>query len=152
MRLSDLIEAFIKDGIRQAEGEYQIQRNELAERFNCVPSQINYVIATRFTPGHGYYVNSRRGGGGSITIRRVEMRDSSGYLMHVVSGMPDALTQQTADIFINNYLGYQEISKREAALLKASVSDKSLAPIPQPGRDYVRARILKHMMMAILTA
>ena len=68
MRISDLIEDFIKDMLK-TEDELEIQRNELAEHFNCVPSQINYVISTRFKPSQGYYVESRRGGGGHITIK-----------------------------------------------------------------------------------
>lgn len=69
MRISDLIEDFIKDMLK-TEDELEIQRNELAEHFNCVPSQINYVISTRFKPSQGYYVESRRGGGGHITIKK----------------------------------------------------------------------------------
>ena len=69
MRISDLIEDFIKDMLK-TENELEIQRNELAEHFNCVPSQINYVISTRFKPSQGYYVESRRGGGGHITIKK----------------------------------------------------------------------------------
>ena len=62
MRISDEIEAFIKE-LLEADENIEIQRNELAEHFNCVPSQINYVISTRFNPAQGYYVESRRGGG-----------------------------------------------------------------------------------------
>ncbi len=70
MRVSDLIEEFIKDLFD--ENEYiEIQRNDLAQQFNCVPSQINYVISTRFKPSQGYYVESKRGGGGCIKIKRL---------------------------------------------------------------------------------
>ena len=62
MRMSDLIEEFIKDLFEEDQDYIEIQRNELAEKFNCVPSQINYVISTRFRPSQGYYVESRRGG------------------------------------------------------------------------------------------
>ena len=72
MRISDLIEDFIKDMLK-TENELEIQRNELAEHFNCVPSQINYVISTRFKPSQGYYVESRRGGGGHITIKKIHI-------------------------------------------------------------------------------
>ena len=63
MRMSDVIEEFIKELFNEEDEYVEIQRNELAEYFNCVPSQINYVISTRFNPSQGYYVESRRGGG-----------------------------------------------------------------------------------------
>ena len=67
MRMSDVIEEFIKDLFEEDNNNYiEIQRNELAQHFNCVPSQINYVISTRFKPSQGYYVESKRGGGGNI--------------------------------------------------------------------------------------
>ena len=72
MRMSDIIEDFIKDLLKE-EDELEIQRNELAEHFNCVPSQINYVIATRFKPSQGYYVESKRGGGGHIKIKKINV-------------------------------------------------------------------------------
>lgn len=152
MRLSDVIEAFIKDTMDKTEGEVSIQRNELASYFNCVPSQINYVISTRFTNDRGYYVESRRGGGGSIRIRRVDMGDVIEYLMHIIASMNDSISRQSAEIFIDNFLGYNVISPRECALLKAAVSDKILLRISQPERDRVRAAILKNMLMAIVTA
>ena len=66
MRLSDSIERFIKTLLEQEETEIELKRNELAEYFGCAPSQINYVLATRFTPDHGYVIESQRGGGGYI--------------------------------------------------------------------------------------
>jgi len=152
MRLSDIIEAFIKDNMDKTDGEVMIQRNELANHFKCVPSQINYVISTRFTSDHGYYVESKRGGGGNITIRRVEMKHVSDYLMHIVTSMGDSLSQQTAEVFLNNFLGYLAVTKREYAILKAAISDKNLFAIAQPDRDRIRALILKNIMMAIITA
>ena len=87
MRISDLIEDFIKDMLK-TEDELEIQRNELAEQFNCVPSQINYVISTRFKPSQGYYVESRRGGGGHITIKKINITQSN-YLMHIITSIGD---------------------------------------------------------------
>jgi transcriptional regulator CtsR len=152
MRLSDVIEAFIKDTMDKTEGEVSIQRNELATFFNCVPSQINYVIATRFTNDRGYYVESRRGGGGSIRIRRVDMRDVIEYLMHIVASLSDSISRQSAEIYIDNFLGYKVVTPRECALLKAALSDKVLGGFAQPDRDSLRAAILKNMLMAIITA
>ena len=73
MGISDLIAAFIRESLEETDGVLELQRSDLAERFNCVPSQINYVMSTRFSPEHGYIVESRRGGGGYIRIRRVRM-------------------------------------------------------------------------------
>ena len=83
MRMSDVIEEFIKDLFEEDKQLIEIQRNELAEHFNCVPSQINYVISTRFKPSQGYYVESKRGGGGHITIKKVSNTKSE-YFMHII--------------------------------------------------------------------
>ena len=86
MRMSDVIEEFIKDLLKDENEYIEIQRNELAEHFNCVPSQINYVIQTRFKPSQGYYVESKRGGGGHIKITKVNITKSN-YLMHAISSI-----------------------------------------------------------------
>ena len=101
MRISDVIEQFLAQMMNDGNGEVEIRRNELAEHFNCVPSQINYVISTRFTPEKGYIVESRRGGGGSIRIKRISMTKSS-FLMHVVNSVGENLNQLSAQIFIKN--------------------------------------------------
>jgi transcriptional regulator CtsR len=106
-RMSDIIEAFLKQMINDTDGTIEIQRNELANHFNCVPSQINYVIDTRFTTERGYYVESRRGGGGHIRIRRVNINRPGNYLMHIVSSMGDSISQQSAEVFINNFINTQ---------------------------------------------
>ena len=71
MGTSDLIARFIMEALDNEEGIAELQRSMIANRFGCVPSQINYVISTRFSPEHGYVVESRRGGGGYIRIKRV---------------------------------------------------------------------------------
>ena len=93
MRLSDTIESFIKELLSQNETEVELKRNELAEYFGCAPSQINYVLATRFTPDHGYVIESRRGGGGYIRIMRVVKSGSQHllYLIHERIGDADVL-------------------------------------------------------------
>ncbi len=150
-RLSDLIEAFLKQLINDTDGTIEIQRNELANHFNCVPSQINYVIDTRFTNERGYYVESRRGGGGYIKIRRVNINhDTGSYLMHIVSSMGNSISQQSAEVFINNFMDYDVITEREGLILKAATSDKVLGPVPLPDRDILRASVLKHMLASLL--
>lgn len=148
-RLSDIIEEFLKALINEEEGVVEIQRNELASKFNCVPSQINYVISTRFTADKGYYVESRRGGGGYISIKRLNTESAGEYLMHIITSIGDRISQLTSEVFINNFVDYNIIETREAMLMKAATSDKVLTEIPVEKRDEVRATILKHMLMSL---
>lgn len=148
--LSDLIEAFIKQLINDTDGVIEIQRNELANQFKCVPSQINYVIDTRFTVERGFYVESRRGGGGCIRIKRVNISKAGNYLMHIVASMGNSLSQQTAEAFINNFMDYEVVTDREGLILKAAVSDKALMAVPPQARDIIRASILKNMLASLL--
>lgn len=147
MRMSDMIEDFIKD-LFEEEDLVEIQRNDLAQKFNCVPSQINYVIATRFKPSQGYYVESKRGGGGSIKIKKVNITKSN-YFMHIINSIEDSLTAQEVDIFISNFLSYNMVSTIEAKLLKVATSDNVLK-IEQPTRDELRARIFKNMLVNLI--
>ncbi|MGI6084197.1 MAG: CtsR family transcriptional regulator [Acetivibrionales bacterium] len=148
-RLSDLIENFLKGLIIEEEGAVEIQRNELASRFNCVPSQINYVISTRFTAEKGYYVESRRGGGGYISIKRINTDSAGDYLMHIITSIGDRISQFTSEVFINNFVDYNIIELREAMIMKAATSDKVLIEVPIEKRDDVRAAILKNMLMSL---
>ena len=137
MRMSDIIEEFIKELLKGEEEYIEIQRNELAEHFNCVPSQINYVIQTRFKPSQGYYVESKRGGGGHIKIKKINITKSN-YLMHIISNMERKITAQEVDIYISNFLSYDIVNKNEAKLLKVATSDKVLC-IPKDLKDELRA-------------
>jgi transcriptional regulator CtsR len=149
-RLSDLIEQFIKEALRDAEGVAEIQRNELASHFNCVPSQINYVISTRFTHDRGYYVESRRGGGGFIRISRVNVGDvRGGYLMHIVSSLGERISQQAAEAFISNFVDYDIVTDREAGIMRAATSDKALMRVPREERDQARAEVLRNMLTSL---
>src|SRR5690554_791307 len=95
-RLSDVIEEFIKTLLMESEGELELQRNELADYFECAPSQINYVLATRFSINQGYYIESRRGGGGFIRITRLDV-DKDGYMLYLMTeGIGSKLTEQQA--------------------------------------------------------
>lgn len=148
MKISDIIEKFLKELIKDTDGAIEIQRNELANYFKCVPSQINYVISTRFTAEKGYIVESRRGGGGYIKIKRIEINQSN-YLMHIVNSIGNAITQQSAEAFINNFYDYEMITEREVKIMHSVVSDKILN-IPQPMRDQLRANLLKHMVLSLI--
>lgn len=146
MRISDVIENFLKDML--AEDEFiEIQRNELAEHFNCVPSQINYVIATRFKPSQGYYVESRRGGGGHITIKKVS-NTKSDYIMHIMENIGEALQNSEAEILISDFLTYGLVNEKEAKLLRVATSDNVL-DIPKEYKDKLRASIFKNMLLNI---
>ena len=142
-----MIESFIKD-LFEDDDYIEIQRNDLAEHFKCVPSQINYVIATRFKPSQGYYVESKRGGGGCISIRKVNITKSN-YLMHIISNMENQITAQEVDIFISNFLSYGIISEKEAKLLKVATSDNVLT-VSQDIKDSLRAKIFKNMLLNLV--
>lgn len=147
MGMSDIIANFINDILNKTdEGEAIIQRNDLATRFNCVPSQINYVISTRFTPAYGYYVESQRGGGGYIKITKVKITKSD-YLMHIITSIGDKVTQKEAEIFIKNILETDIISVREAKLILSAINDKALNV---DNKDEIRANILKSMLINLV--
>ena len=106
MRMSDVIEDFIKDLFDEDESDLiEIQRNELAQHFNCVPSQINYVISTRFKPSQGYYVESKRGGGGNIKIRKIN-NTKSDYIMHIINNVGKTITTNDIDILLSDFLNF----------------------------------------------
>lgn len=148
MRISDIIEDFIKELLKDEDEYVEIQRNELAEKFNCVPSQINYVIQTRFKPSQGYYVESKRGGGGHIRIKKINITKSN-YLMHIITNMNEKITAGEIDIYISNFLSYGIINEIEAKLLKVATSDNVLC-VPQNIKDKLRANIFKNMLLNLV--
>lgn len=148
MRLSDVIEDFIKDLIRETDGTIEIQRNELAEYFNCVPSQINYVIATRFNANQGYYVESRRGGGGNIKIKKINITKSN-YLMHIIASMGETISMKEVEVFINNFLLNNIITEKEARIMRVVTSDNVLN-VPISIRDNLRANIFKNVLVNLI--
>lgn len=145
--MTDLIEAFIKQQLEQAGGVMEIGRNELASVFNCVPSQINYVITTRFSPQNGYVTESRRGGGGYVRIQKIQLTESN-PLMHMIYNVGDSLSVNDLRFMVQNLADYEYISRREAKMILGALSDASLG-VPQPLRDQLRARILKNMLFGI---
>ncbi len=148
MRMSDIIEDFIKELFEEDENDFiEIQRNELAQQFNCVPSQINYVISTRFKPSQGYYVESKRGGGGNIKIKKVN-NTKSDYIMHIIKNIENEITANEIDIILSDFLTYNVISEKEAKLLKVATSDNVLK-LDIDIKDQVRARIFKNMLLNI---
>lgn len=149
-RISDLVEQIIKQMISDNNGTVEITRAELADQVNCVPSQITYVLSTRFTNNQGYLVESRRGGGGWIRIRRVSMATPTHYLMHALNTIGNNLSQHQADILIRNFIDYDIINDREASLLRAAVSDRVLNLIESGQRDQLRMVLFKNMLTSLI--
>lgn len=148
MRMSDLVAKYILEMLEEQDGSAEIQRNELAGSLGCVPSQINYVITSRFTPEQGYMVESRRGGGGFIRISRIKM-DSSTALMHIINSIGQTLDKATAEIMINNMLQRNMLELRSAKIIAAALSDRALACVEQDRRDLVRADLFKNMLLTL---
>ncbi len=146
MGVSDLIAAFIQEALEEAQGAVELQRSDLAQRFNCVPSQINYVMSTRFSPEHGYIVESRRGGGGYIRITRVRT-DRATLLMHVINSLGDALDLQSARAITGNLVQGDVLSEELGRALLAAVSENSLRAAPRMLRDELRAAIFKNVLI-----
>ena len=145
MGISDRIEAFINELMKNNDDSVELKRNELATIFQCVPSQINYVISTRFNPERGYVVESRRGGGGYLRIRRIE---SDTPLHSVICEIGTSLSYPRARAYVLNLLQSGIINEQVGNLILSAVSDNSLC-ISQPQKDIVRASILKNMLLGL---
>ena len=147
MRMSDIITRRILELLEESEENIaEIQRNELASIVGCAPSQINYVISSRFTPEQGYIIESRRGGGGYIRISRIKLNRSSA-VMHIVNAIGTILDHMEARIIIENCLQNGLVSEESARLMSAALSNVSMAAAPQEIREYLRAAMLKQMLL-----
>ena len=133
MRMSDLVAQYIIEMLDRENGSAEIQRNELAGNLGCVPSQINYVITSRFTPEKGYIVESRRGGGGFIRISRVKMDRGTA----------------SAEAMLKNMLQRDMIELTSARLIASALSDRTLTNVEQSKRDAVRADLFKNMLLTL---
>ncbi len=147
MKLSNIIEEFIKEMLSESR-EVELQRNELANRFNCVPSQINYVISTRFSPEMGYSVESRRGGGGYIKITRTAPNDE-GYIVHAVRAIGDTISMTNCKTLLQDIYSLGIINEREAKIIIAALSDNSI-PVVQSQKGFVRAKMLKNILVNLV--
>lgn len=148
MRMSDLVAQYIMQILDEQNGSAEIQRNELAGNLGCVPSQINYVITSRFTPEQGYIVESRRGGGGYIRISRVKM-DRGTAMMHIINSVGSSLDKATAEVMLNNMLQRNMLEMQSAKLIAAALSDRTLSHLEQDKRDTIRADLFKNMLLTI---
>ena len=148
---SDIIAAFIRELLDDSDGTVELQRGSLAERFDCVPSQINYVIHSRFSPERGYLVESRRGEGGYIRITRARTGNPQQVLMHTVNCVGSELDLSIENAFLSNAMEAGAISRHDACLILAATGDKALRDVPLRYRDGVRASIFKYMLMRLVS-
>ncbi|TCS81583.1 CtsR family transcriptional regulator [Tepidibacillus fermentans] len=149
--ISDIIEQFIKDLIKTSEtGEIEIQRSELAEKFQCVPSQINYVLNTRFSLEKGFVVESKRGGGGYIRIKKINIPTEQTFYEIIMKAIGEEISQSTAYDLISRLLD-EELLNQEEFLLFKSILSREVLDLPLPIRDQIRANILKTLIKVIFS-
>ena len=150
MRLSDTIEQFIKDLLSEEATEVELKRNELAEYFGCAPSQINYVLATRFSPDHGYLTESRRGGGGYIRIVRVVQTGAKRLMYLANDRIGDSIGEDECLRLISQLREQRIVTADEASLMAAAVSARALSvPLTDALKNAMRAKMMKSMLMTI---
>ena len=147
--LADQIARMIEEMLEESGGSLELQRNEMAGRLGCVPSQISYVLTSRFTPERGYVIESRRGGGGYIRIVRKEMHRNE-YLMHFFYAIGNAIDEREALAYVQNLQGNDFISTKEAKMIAAAISDAALGDVTPAGRSIVRANIFKHILLSLM--
>ncbi len=149
MRISDIIAQSILDMMSMSGGTAEIQRNEFAGQIGCVPSQINYVLTSRFTPENGYIIESRRGGGGYIRITRINL--SSGDMqMHLINCIGNEVDDKSARAMVDNLSDRNIFSKEIANLITAATSEQALRDLPPQYKNKARAQILKQMLLVTL--
>ncbi|MDY6065174.1 MAG: CtsR family transcriptional regulator [Finegoldia sp.] len=149
--LSNEIELFLKNLLQKSDQDYiEIGRNELANRFNCAPSQINYVLTTRFTPYKGYYIESRRGGRGYIKIIKLQLEEMDSVDKLIADAIGDSITKDKSKNLIKAMLDEKLMTEREALLISHAIEDKALTRVAFDKRNEVRADILKNVLLAYL--
>jgi transcriptional regulator CtsR len=147
--LADLIEAYLKRLIHSQSGFVEIRRGDLADSFSCAPSQINYVLETRFRTEHGYLVESKRGGGGYIRIRRMVVRPEVGLYGAICECVGEQISGAEANMLLSRLVELQRLplhrAKRISRFLHAEMDD-----LPLPWKDVLRAGVLKGMLLLSL--
>ncbi len=147
--LADSIAKLIEEMLDESGGALELKRNEMANKLGCVPSQISYVITSRFTPERGYIIESRRGGGGCIRIVKKQMHKSE-YLMHFFYAIGDAIDEGEAAAYLKNLLGNSIITEREYKMIYAALSSAALSSLPPIARENVRADIFRHIILSLM--
>lgn len=148
MKMSDIIANMILDMFDDSTSTIQIQRNDLANQLGCVPSQINYVITSRFTPEAGYRIESRRGGGGYILITRADSEENA--LISLINSIGDEIDERTARANIYNCNYQNLIEDRAAKMMASAMLESNFRGIPQPISNSIRAKQLKQMLLAYI--
>ncbi|PKM79641.1 MAG: CtsR family transcriptional regulator [Firmicutes bacterium HGW-Firmicutes-14] len=148
--IADIIEEYIKARLnRSNSGTIIFRRSELAEKFQCVPSQINYVLSTRFSCNRGYIVETRRGGGGFVRIIRMTLEESEDIIDIICEKVGSGISFKDS-ISIIRYLYEEEvITKREAHLMEVII-ELTTAGSGSEETDAGRAVLLKAMLMVLL--
>lgn len=147
--ISDIIEQYLMQYFDVSDNDYvEIKRSEIANKFDCVPSQINYVINTRFTLERGYVVESKRGGGGYIRIIKVQFHDKASVIDQIMNSFNTSIAQSSSEDYIHLLLERNVITEREAKMM-LSVLDRSVLLVNLPYRDELRARLLKAMLRSL---
>lgn len=141
--ISDIIESFLKNTIELSDNYViEIQRAALAEKFQCVPSQINYVISTRFSQDKGYLVESKRGGGGYIRIRKIQINSNELFFNNLNTIVGYEIDQATANDVLKRLYEEKFISDTEYELVKIVIARETLN-LPLPARDIIRSNIMR---------
>lgn len=146
-QLSDSIEQFIKE-LMCEDAHIELRRNELAQHFGCAPSQINYVLATRFSVDHGYIIESRRGGGGYVRIVRMQEREEGNLLEALLKRVGNSVDEDTANAIITHLSDLKLVKGGEASLMRSAVSRNALA-LPISAKDVLRAAVLRNMLVQV---
>lgn len=147
--MSDIIEQYLKQLLADAQDDVvEIKRAHIAEKFDCVPSQLNYVIKTRFTNEHGYQIESKRGGGGYIRITKIESNDKAAFIEHLIELTGKQISQQNAERIIEGLFQNELITLREKKILLTSIK-RDVLMVDVPYRDYIRANILRNVLTII---
>ena len=146
MGISDIIAGFIQQELDNAGGARGHHPTPPAPPDNCVPSQINYVMSTRFSPEHGYIVESRRGGGGYIRITRVQV-DRQTLLMHVINSVGNTLDSRSARAIAQNLVDGEAVSHELGQALLSATGPRALQAAPPECRDALRAAIFKQILI-----
>lgn len=146
MNITDIITKTLLNLLSEQEGEIQIGRNELANAIGCVPSQINYVITSRFTKEQGYIVESRRGGGGYIKIVKVDNTKSQ-LILHIINSMGDEIDENTARIIIESLCLDSRIEKNIARIMLSVISDDNFKGLNPSEKRMLRANLFKSMLI-----
>ena len=146
-QLSDSIERFIKE-LMHEDAHIELRRNELAQHFGCAPSQINYVLATRFSVDHGYIIESRRGGGGYVRIVRMQSHGETSLLETLLNRIGNSVDEETANAIISNLFERKMITAREASLMRSAVARNALT-LPISAKDVLRAAVFRNMLVQV---